>query len=430
MSTDDPFAPEETERTFIMPSPGQRATRAPLSPAFTPPQDSVNIEELTSGRGLNPLVAAASSLLNAVPQLRASLSPPDALGLRETLARGIRAFEVRAAKDGVLPQHILAARYVLCTFLDEAAASTPWGSSGMWGKHSLLVMFHNEGWGGEKVFLLLAKLAENPKGNRDLLELLYVVLALGFEGRYRVLDNGRGQLDQVRERLLAMVQEQRGPYERDLSAHWKGVELKRAMVLQLPMWIVLALAGVLAVGVYLWLSSSLNRTSDPVFAAIQDIRAKGAPPPPPKVAPAQTPRLAAFLEPEIKAGLVTVADFDDRSVITLRGDGFFESGGATPDPSVRPLVERIGQALAAVPGAVLIAGHTDNQPIRSARFPSNWHLSQERAAAVQALLSRSVSPQRLKAEGRADTQPVASNATPLERAKNRRVEITLFVVKP
>jgi type VI secretion system protein ImpK len=428
MSNDDPFAALDSDRTFIMPSPGQRGPReAPGMPA--PAAGGASVEELIPGRGLNPLVAAASPLLNAVPQLRASPTHPDPSGLRETLARGIRAFEARAAQDGVSPQHVLAARYVLCTFLDEMAASTPWGGSGVWGKNSLLVMFHNEAWGGEKVFQLLAKLAENPAAHRDLLELMYVVLALGFEGRFRVLDNGRAQLDQLRERLFAMVRQQRGPFERELSGRWKGVEVRRATLLQLPMWVVFALVGMLAVGTYLGLSISLNRSSDPVFADIQAIRARGPPPVVQAAVPAAKPRLAAFLEPEIRSGLVTVADLGDRSVITVRGDGVFEPGGTTVAAALRPLIERIGAALAAVPGKVLITGHTDNQPIRSARFPSNWHLSQHRAEAVRSLLSATVKPERIKAEGQADSQPVAGNATAADRAKNRRVEITLFVAK-
>ena len=79
-------------------------------------------------------------------------------------------------------ESIIAARYILCTFLDETAASTPWGSGGVWATDTLLVRFHNETWGGEKVFLLLSKLAEDPRRNRDLLQLIYACLALGFEG--------------------------------------------------------------------------------------------------------------------------------------------------------------------------------------------------------------------------------------------------------
>ena len=67
----------------------------------------------------------------------------------------------------------MAARYVLCTMLDEAAADTPWGGAGVWGRHSLLAEFHNEAFGGEKVFQLMARLAEKPDANRDLLELIY-----------------------------------------------------------------------------------------------------------------------------------------------------------------------------------------------------------------------------------------------------------------
>ena len=75
----------------------------------------------------------------------------------------------------------------------------------------------------------------------------------------------------------------------------------------------------------------------------------------------------------------------------------------------------------------MIAGHTDNQPIRTARFPSNWHLSQERADVVRTELGKLVEPARLRAEGRADTQPLVDNTTPAGRARNRRVEVTLFV---
>jgi type VI secretion system protein ImpK len=76
---------------------------------------------------------------------------------------------------------------------------------------------------------------------------------------------------------------------------------------------------------------------------------------------------------------------------------------------------------------VLVVGHTDNVPIRTARFPSNWALSQARADAVQRVLAEAVAdPGRLTVEGRADTQPIASNADDAGRARNRRVEILLL----
>ena len=72
------------------------------------------------------------------------------------------------------------------------------------------MLFHNETWGGEKVFQLMSKLAENIPANRNLLELLYVVLAFGFEGRYRVLNDGKAQLESVRVRLSQMLRQNKG----------------------------------------------------------------------------------------------------------------------------------------------------------------------------------------------------------------------------
>jgi type VI secretion system protein ImpK len=169
--------------------------------------------------------------------------------------------------------------------------------------------------------------------------------------------------------------------------------------------------------------------SDTTFAALQsiDVPRASTPPPPPPPPPAPAPRLAQFLKPEIDAGQVEVRDLADRSVVIIRGDGFFDAGSADVATRVRPLLARIAEALNKVPGQVLVTGHTDNQPIRSLRYPSNWHLSQDRAASVKQLLGTDgVRPERMRAEGRADSEPVQDNQTPAGRARNRRVEVTLF----
>lgn len=432
MSQDDPFATPDSDRTLIMPSPGGRSApgqQRPPSNWAGQPEGATQIlgEPKPPTSGLNPLVAAANPLLNVVSQLRGTLQHPDPSGLRDFLAQNIKAFETRAKAAGVAPEKVIAARYALCTLLDEVAASTPWGASGIWAKHSLLVMFHNEAWGGEKFFQLLSKLAENPEANRDLLELMYVCLTLGFEGRYRVVENGKAQLDALRERLAHMLRQQRGEYERDLSLHWQPAQVKRSRVLTvLPLWVAFAVCGLVLLGIYLGFNYTLNNTSDPVFAQIQSIRVKTAVPVK-APAPAATPRLAGFLAKEIQEGLVTVQDDDSRSVVTIRGDGLFAPGSATISEQYLPLLMRIADALNGVAGQVQITGHTDNQPIRSARFPSNWHLSQERARSVLQLLAQKVAPaSRLSAEGRADSEPIAPNDTPANRARNRRVEITLF----
>jgi type VI secretion system protein ImpK len=152
--------------------------------------------------------------------------------------------------------------------------------------------------------------------------------------------------------------------------------------------------------------------------------------PPPAVVVPPPPRLATFLKQDIDAGLVSVSDLADKSIVTIKGDGFFEPGSAVIADRMLPLMGRIAAGLNAVPGQALVVGHTDSQPIRSVRYPSNWHLSEDRAKAVLAILAQTVVPQRLRAEGRADSEPVADNSSAAGRSRNRRVDITLLVSQP
>jgi len=424
----DPFADRDDQtRTFLKPDPrGRGAARS----AETTNVDAAAPDAAIADVGLNPLVALANPLLLLVPQLRATRQVADPGALRTSLAQGIRDFAARAAARGIAPERVMAARYVLCTMIDEAAADTPWGGSGVWARHSLLAMFHNETEGGEKVFQLMARLAEKPAENRDLLELIYAAITLGFEGRYRVIANGRAQLDAVRDRLAQIVRKERGDHPQALAEHWQGHPVRRSKPMGwLPLAATACVAALLMGGTYLVLRSSLASRSDPVFGAIQGLRL--TPPVTPTLQPAPKPRLAQYLQPDIKANLVRVSDEVDRSVVTIRGDGLFATGSATLVPEREALMVRIAEALALVPGNVLVTGHTDNQPIaRSARFPSNWHLSEERAKNVRDLLvANKVAPDRIRAEGRADAEPVVPNDTPTNRALNRRVEVTLFVAR-
>ncbi|SFU99297.1 DotU family type VI secretion system protein [Pseudoduganella namucuonensis] len=435
MSGDDPFALPDNERTVIMPAPGGRRP-----PAAAPPAGDGALQAPSDAGGLNPLVAAANPLLDLVPQLRATLHHPDPARLREALAEAVRAFETRAREGGARAEHIVGARYALCSLLDEAAAGTPWGGAGTWASQSLLVLFHNEAWGGEKFFLLLSTLARDPRANLDLLELMYVCLALGFKGRYQVQDNGMAALDALRERLAGMLRRQRGEYERALSPHWQGAgAARRTLSTALPLWIALAVLSLLAALAYLAFSLALNRHSDPVYARIAALGrpefAAAGPAANPAAGPASNPaaaplsaetRLAPLLAPDVAAGTLSVRDEAGRSVVTLRGDGLFTPGGARVADGYGAALQHVGRALRAVPGPVRVLGHTDAQPIRSARFPSNWHLSQARAEAVAALLAaQAPPPQRYSAEGLADTEPLGPNTTAQDRARNRRVDIVL-----
>jgi len=463
VSASDPDNPlPDTDRTMLVPRPGaatghatappQQAPPPPQSPSMPPRGNEATQDRQTTqntqntqntrpaapvnlpGKGLNPLLRAANPLLDLVPPLRRMAAHPDVEGLRAALVQGVRTFEAAARAAQVDHELIAAARYALCTLLDETIASTPWGG-GAWSSRSLLVTFHNEAFGGEKFFLILQKLSQNPPGSLPALELMYVCLALGFEGRYRVLENGRSQLDTLRERLLQMIERERGAAGPELSVHWqgqggKGEPLWRAV----PVWIAAAAGAVLLLALQLVLSWRLGQASDPVFANLLSLKAATAPVAAPAPLPAapRPARLATFLAPEIAAGLVGVTESGNRSTITLRGDGVFASGSGEVAPAHLPLLGRIGAALAAVSGKVQVVGHTDNvRPGISARFPSNYELSRARAETVRTLLAAQAGPPtRYEVEGHGEADPLVPNDTPARRARNRRVEIIVATPAP
>lgn len=406
---------------------GIGSPQASPSAVAAPPVGAANsdLPEVTSGG--NPLVAAANTLLNLVPQIRSMVSNQDPHGLQQVLLEQIRTFERKAGASGVTMETIIGARYCLCTVIDEAAAQTPWGGSGVWPKYSILVALHNETWGGEKFFQLLSKLVQTPHQHIDLIELMYFALTLGFEGRYRVIDNGASQLETLKARLLQLIETTRGERSGALSVHWKGVEKKAVPPWTLvPLWATAALVLLIGFAVFAWYNYKLASQSDDMFAVINGIRM-------PKlhtatVAAADSPRLRKFLEPEIREGLVEVKDELDRSTIILRGDGLFDPASIDVKPRYVSVLSRVANALNEVPGKVIINGYTDNSPIRTARFPSNWHLSLARAQAVSDMVAQNLKDAgRLHAEGRAESDPVDTNATPEGKARNRRVEVILMV---
>ncbi|MBF4209889.1 DotU family type VI secretion system protein [Pseudomonas sp. RC2C2] len=431
MQPKDPSAPPANDRTQFMPRPGGRGPQAGTPEPAVPP--SMPAQPLPGGQalGLNPLESAAGPLLALLTRLRSTIAHPAPASLRAQLLAYLRQFEERAEAAGVARNEVLLARYALCTALDEAVLSTPWGSGSDWGKQSLLITVHNEAWGGEKVFQLLEHCLQSPRERLYLLELLYLCMCLGFEGRYRVMNGGRAQLDALRERTAAAIRSARGEFERELSPHWRGVSVTRDRLSQfMPPWVGLAIALALLLALLFALRFMLAADAEPVFKnihALGEIPVQAIDRPVTQPKPVERPRLAGFLASDIKAGRVSVEDAVDRSVVTIRGDELFASASTSINDSLQPLMLRIADAIGQVKGQVRITGHSDNRPIATLRFPSNWALSQARAEQVQQILAaKTGQPARFSAQGLSDTEPLAPNSTAEGRAKNRRVEITVL----
>lgn len=418
----------DPDATIAIPTPGRR--RDPVAvdlPAAPVAGTEATAPEINALGGLNSLVAAANPVLAVVPQIRHALRHPDPDGLRAGLRESLDAFELGARSAGNSDEAIAAASYVLCALLDESAASTPWGAG--WAQQGMLSERHADSNGGEKVFELLEKYSADPAANLSLLEFFYVCLALGFEGRYRDGGSGAGELLALRGKLLELVRAQHAPHDGELSGRWRGVTAPATRPSGgIALWAAVSGAALLLSVLYAVFSFSLGSLSDPVTRDLAQLKVPAptaASVTRPTVVPA-TPRVSEQLSAEISRGEVAVTDAAGQSTIVIRGDRLFASGSARLEPGVEAVILRVAEALDRVPGTILVTGHTDDVPIRTARFPSNWELSTERAASVVKLvLGKLKDPARLRAEGLADSEPVVPNDSAANRARNRRVTIIL-----
>ncbi|MBL3617036.1 MAG: type VI secretion system protein TssL, long form [gamma proteobacterium endosymbiont of Lamellibrachia anaximandri] len=141
----------------------------------------------------------------------------------------------------------------------------------------------------------------------------------------------------------------------------------------------------------------------------------------------QAEELAEMLKEEIEEGMLEVETEQTKIIIRIQEKGSFPSGRASLDPDFFDVITRITDVVAETPGNIVVAGHTDNIPISTQRFRSNWELSSARAVTVvHAMLSNSdLDPARVLIEGHADSNPLAPNDSRENRAKNRRVELVI-----
>lgn len=138
--------------------------------------------------------------------------------------------------------------------------------------------------------------------------------------------------------------------------------------------------------------------------------------------------LTEALNPEIRREEIALRVGKDGLVVSLREMGFFESGQAQVKLKSEPSLARLAKILASGPYDIRVEGHTDNVPIHSGRFASNWELSAARATSVVRLFVENYhfSPARISAAGYAEFHPVTSNETPQGRTLNRRVDIVVL----
>ena len=471
MSDDGPFNPfGRGERTIIRPNPGGRLPTPRPLPAAAPPMPTpatrplatapstqsaedwiqtappppsaapiaaaaplFRVDELAAPNA-NPIMRAAGPLLQLLGRLRVSLLRAPFASLMEQVAEAIKFFEKDIRSAGISEQQANSAKYVLCATADDIVQHIPTDDRHVWTQYSMLSRFFGERVGGVRFFEILTHAKLDPLVNYPLLEMQHACLALGFQGQYRPQTGGLATLQQIQRDLYETLRRVRPRAMRDLSPHWQGQSLAlNANRVRVPTWVVGSVAAALLFALYVTLRILLAGSAELVAEATTTlhpldkiaIKRRGVAPPPPPPPPA--PQVERIRK-ELQIGDCSVVEQTAKLiVIRLCNQVTFDPGQATVKDQFKPLAARIAKLLDKEDGVITIVGHTDNTPLsKRDRFASNFELSVERAKAVAALIKAGLSdPNRVEIAGKGPDVPIASNATPEGRAKNRRVEVSI-----
>lgn len=420
-----PPPPQQPAAGYVPPPPQTRQADVAAAPAavisFAGAEPALH--------GPEPLVAAASRLIHLSSHIRTLAISPALEPLRRLAVQELEAFSGRARALGLEPKSVQLAHYILCAFLDDAVMSTPWGSSSPWSRHSLLVAYHNDAQGGDRMFHFAEQMERDPNREPRLVELLYQCLSLGFEGRAALDPRGQTLLHNRRAGLAALIQRQRGAQGADLSPQWRGQTIGSGKFApQVPLWAVLAAIAVIALILFSALLFRLSSRADAAIEALDQAvghQVVAAPPPPPQSATPTFQKIQDILKPDIDSGRLEVLREGSEIVLRLHNQGLFASAQADVSGSWSDTFGRLAQAGNLTKGPIKVEGHTDNQRINSLAFPSNQELSEARAKSVaDAVAGAGLSDRsRLQPSGLGSTRPIGDNSTDDGRRENRRVEL-------
>ena len=467
----DPFG--RSDRTIIRPNPGGRMPAAPPpsqpppvedwalpQPAAQTPQQSpqalpASAEPIPMAdpamlrrRDLdaphhNPMMRAAHPLLLLLGRLRANLAQAPSAAIMEEVAQAVDGFEREARSAGFSSDQIRVAKYAVCATADDIVQNIPVHDRSLWTQYSMLSRFFGERVGGVRFFEELERALKDPGVNYPILELMHACLALGFEGVHRTASGGVQTLRQIQHRLYDTLRRVRVRGGDELSPHWRGQKIvANPGRNRVPFWAIASIGAILLFALWIVLRTLLGNGSEAVAAALLRLnpntpvtieRAIVVPPPPAPPPAVETPgvitqlqRIRGALKAEIGAKLLNVEQTANEIVITVGNVSLFGSGAAEVRQAFLPIAAKIAASLEKEPGWIKVTGHSDNQPIKTVRFPSNYELSLARAEAVADIMRpRLARADRLQVEGKGDTAPVADNATPAGRERNRRVEIMI-----
>jgi len=328
-----PDLPQEPDQpTSPPPSESRRAPGAALPPSRLA-EDDVPLPQ-TPPSVRNIMLAEASALLALAAGVRSGRVRISMPTFHRRATDAIAAFD-RTIRPQYPDETRQRAKYALCATIDDIAQNLPGAGNhaAEWARRSLVVSFFHENIGGDRFWQLVDDMLRYPSDNRDLIELYHACLAAGFEGRFRVMPDGRRHLHDIMARLQGALEHVRSLSQLEISPEWRG---EKAPLRPVGFWTYVAMGLAAAAGIlfllYVVLRIILMNTGDAPYSAVTALnpsdpltlsRVGGALP---VTDSAQAGRLKKFLEPEIRQHLVKVVEDGQTVRVRTTVGELFKSG--------------------------------------------------------------------------------------------------------
>lgn len=380
---------------------------------------------------VNPLLVAATPLLLLLGHLRSGRIDPRDGGLPGRLAAEFTVMEQTARASGLDPAEIEDCVHVLAATVDDVMQNLPGTSREGWKLAGLVARRFGADAARDGAFRRIERALVHPAAKVRRLEVMLACLSLGLGGGGQGPDKAE---DPARWRaVLCRTLQQVAPRDPGMSPCWRPVIPDGTRDRGVPVWVAATVGALAALSLYLPLATDLSRLAATAEGRIvgmhQGLAALAL------VRPAVQDRTeVATRSPQldrISDGLrgqgVTVDARGDWILLRLAADFGFAPGQDEPTVAASSAAATLGRVLEGETGPIRVVGHSDNLPLSGrGPFRTNAQLSAARAQAVADLLAGHLSdPSRLRPEGRGALDPIADNATPEGRARNRRVDILI-----
>lgn len=453
MSQDDRFfqdsnVAEDEDRTVFISRPASNRERnrsngqsnSQAKPAFNAQRSAqlgnVNTQlnpDVSSVADVNVIVSAATPLLTLGINARSMSHHPDPKALYQQIADQLKSIDLQLKNQGLAKESIITARYIICAYLDEMVMSTPWGGQSLWATRNLLMTFHKNNQGGAQFFEIIKLLNQSPAMNIDLIELCYLILELGFQGRYRISETGSLEISSIKDNLHQIITTYRPTPAKQLSNHWQGSvdPEQKKLSGNKPLIITTAISLLTGTLLFITLLTLINQQSDPIAIKATSV-ASNIQPIVRNNRPIKRTTHLNYIRQQLKHDInqnhLTVEDIAGGVRIIVSGENLFKPSSAQITRQKEIPIANIIATLKNTPGFIQITGHTDDIPIRTLQFPSNWELSSKRADSIVKVFQKHLPDREIVGEGIADSAPLVPNNSKANRAINRRIEINLYTI--